>query len=68
MAPANVNQVNNIRLETLICFLAIIVFWVRRTEAAPSHPQARPDPRFLEDKLFGTRLRLPPIKLDVTEC
>ncbi len=68
MNPANVNQVNNIRLESLICFLAIIVLWVRGTEAAPSHPQARPDSRFLGDKLFGTHLRLPPIKLDVTEC
>jgi hypothetical protein len=25
MEPANINQVNNIRLETLICFLAIFV-------------------------------------------
>ena len=25
MDPANINQVNNIRLETLICFLAIFV-------------------------------------------
>ncbi len=81
MKPPNVNHVNSIRLETLICFLAIIVLWVRRTEAAPSHPQARPAlielpasaKHFTEasrptPNWCGTRMRLPPIKLDVTEC
>ncbi len=41
MNPAKVNQVNNIRLETLICFLAIIVlriaYFVLRITHDASH-------------------------------